>query len=55
MNKKIVSLFTFGLVLILVGGIGKFFDWSPATIIIAMGLTFESFALILFAWKHIKK
>jgi len=55
MNKHIVSIFTFGLVLIIIGAIGKFFNWSQATIIIALGLTFESFALILFTWNRLKK
>lgn len=55
MNKRVISLFTFGLVLIIIGAIGKFFNWSQATIIIALGLTFESFAVILFTWNRIKK
>ena len=55
MNKRVISLFTFGLILIIIGAIGTFFNWSQATTVIALGLTFESFAVILFAWNHIKK
>ncbi len=55
MSKKVISLFTFGLFLIIIGAIGKFFEWKQAMIIIGTGLTFESLALIIFAWNHIKK
>ncbi len=48
-------MFTFGIILIIAGAIGKLFNWDQASIIIAIGLTFESFALILFAWNRIKK
>jgi hypothetical protein len=55
MSKKIISVFTFGLFLIIVGAIGKLFNWEQATIILALGLSFETLALILFAWNRIKK
>jgi len=55
MNKKIISFFTFGLFLIIIGAIGKLFQWQQAMILIGVGLTFESLALILFAWNQIKK
>ncbi len=55
MTRKIISFFTFGLFLILVGGIGKIFNWDQALIFIGIGLTLESLALILFAWNKIKK
>jgi len=55
MNKKIILLFTFGLLLIIIGVIGRVFKWSQAMTFIALGLTFESLALIIFAWNHIKK
>jgi len=55
MNKNIISLFTFGLVLIISGGVGLFFDWDQAMIFIGLGLTLESLALIIYAWKRIKK
>jgi len=54
MNKKVISLFTFGLFLIIIGAIGKFFHWDQAMIFIGIGLTFESLALIIFAWNRIK-
>ena len=55
MNKNIISLFTFGLVLIISGGVGLFFNWDQAMIFIGLGLTLESLALIIYAWKRIKK
>lgn len=55
MNKKIISLFTFGLLLIIIGAIGNFFEWQQAMVFIAIGLTFESLALIVYAWNRIKK
>lgn len=55
MSKNILSLFSFGIVLIAVGGIGSFFDWSQSMIFIGLGLTFESFALLLFAWNRLRK
>lgn len=55
MNKNVVSLFTFGLVLILIGGVGSFFKWNQAMIFIGTGLTLESLALLIFAWKRLKK
>jgi len=55
MSKKIISIFSFGLFLIIVGAIGELFNWEQAAIILALGLTFETFALILFAWNRIKK
>ena len=55
MNKNVISLFTFGLVLIVTGGIGSFFDWSQSMIFIGLGLTLESLALIIFAWNRLKK
>jgi len=55
MNKNLLSLFTFGLVLITVGAIGTFFDWDQSMIFIGLGLTFESLALLIFAWIRIKK
>jgi len=54
MNKNIISLFSFGLVLIVIGGIGVFFDWEQAMVFIGLGLSFESLALLVFAWKRLK-
>jgi len=55
MNKNLISLFTFGLLLILVGGVGSFFDWDKSMIFIGLGLTLESLALLIFAWKRLRK
>lgn len=55
MKKKAISFFTFGLLLIIIGAIGKLFQWQQAMIFIAIGLTFESLAIILYAWNHLKK
>ncbi|MGI9530860.1 hypothetical protein [Lutimonas sp.] len=54
MNKNIISLFSFGLLLILIGAVGTFFAWDQAMIFIGLGLTFESLALLFFAWKRLK-
>ena len=51
---RVISFFSFGLLLILIGGVGSFFDWSQATLFIGMRLTMESLALILFAWNKIR-
>ncbi|MGB5322178.1 hypothetical protein [Lutimonas sp.] len=55
MDRKIISFFTFGLLLITIGGIGSFFDWDKSMIFIGLGLTMESLALLIFAWKRLKK
>jgi len=55
MTKTFISLFTFGLLLITIGGIGDCFDWDKSMIFIGLGLTFESLALLLFAWNRLKK
>jgi len=54
MNKNLLSLFSFGLVLITVGAVGTFFEWEQAMIFIGLGLTFESLALLVFAWIRLK-
>jgi len=55
MNKNVISLFTFGLALILLGAVGTFLDWDQAMTLIGLGLTLESLALIIFAWIKLKK
>ena len=54
MNKNIISLFSFGLVLIVIGAIGTFLEWEQAMIFIGLGLTFESLALLVFAYNRLK-
>lgn len=51
--NKIVSIFTFGLFLLLVGTISKLFNWSQANLVMAIGLVFELLAALLFVWKKI--
>lgn len=53
-TKKVISLFTFGIFLILVGAISKLFNWSQSNLIMAIGLVFEILAALLFIWKKIK-
>ena len=55
MNNRVISFFSFGILLILIGAIGSFFDWSQSMLFIGIGLTMESLALIIFAWNKIKK
>ena len=55
MNKKVISIFSFGFLLIIVGAIGKILKWNQASVILATGLVFEAFAILIFAWNKIKK
>lgn len=54
-NKKVISYFTFGVLLIIIGAIGKILKWEQASILIATGLVFETLAILLLAWNKIKK
>ena len=54
-SRKVISLFTFGIFLILAGAISKLFDWEQANLVIAIGLLFELLAALLFSWNKIKK
>ncbi len=54
MEKKVLSFFTFGFFLIIIGIIGQFADWEQDSIFLALGLVFESLALVIFAWKKLK-
>ena len=54
-SKKVISFFTFGIFLIIVGAISKLFDWEQANLLIAVGLLFELLAALLFSWNKIKK
>lgn len=53
MTNKVVSVFTFGLFLILVSAISKLFNWPQANLVLAIGLVFELLAALLFAWKKV--
>ncbi len=53
-DQKIISVFTFGFLLIVIGVIGRFVNWGQSQIILAIGLVFETVAVLIFAWKKIK-
>ena len=53
-SKKIISIFTFGVFLIIAGAVLKISKNPQANIILATGLVFELFAALLFIWKKIK-
>jgi len=55
MNKTVKSAFTFGIFLLVIGIIGKFFKWSQADILMAMGILFELFATLVFIWTKIQE
>lgn len=55
MSKKVITLFTFGVFLIIIGALGKILHWPQASVLLATGLTFESAAIILFTWNKLKK
>lgn len=54
-SKKVISIFTFGIFLLIVGSISKIFEWKQANMIMATGLLFELLAALLFIWNKIKK
>lgn len=55
MNKTVKSAFTFGLLLLVVGVITKFFKWSQADTLMGMGILFELYATLVFIWNKIKE
>jgi hypothetical protein len=54
MNNTIKSTFTFGILLVTVGIIGHYFNWSQANVLILLGIIFEMYAVLVFTWKKIK-
>ncbi len=54
MNKTVQSTFTFGIFLVIIGIIGKFFKWSQAEILLGLGIVFELLATLIFIWNKIK-
>jgi len=54
-TKQVISIFTFGVFLIIVGAISKIFKWPQANLLLAIGLVFEILAALLFIWKKIKQ
>tara|TARA_R110001583_G_scaffold58714_2_gene174816 strand:- start:4240 stop:4410 length:171 start_codon:yes stop_codon:yes gene_type:complete len=53
-NKEI-TLFTFGVFLIIAGAILKLANNSQASLVMAIGLVFELLAALLFIWNKIRK
>ena len=54
-TKKVISFFTFGIFLILIGSISKLFNWSQSSLIMAIGLVFEILAALLYIWEKLKR
>lgn len=54
-NKQLISIFSFGILLVIVGAIGKLLKWPQANIILALGLVFELLAVLIYAYRKIKK
>jgi hypothetical protein len=55
-SKRVITLFTFGVFLLVIGAITSFFEWGEqGNIIMATGLMFELLAGLLFIWNKIKK
>ncbi|NOR29255.1 MAG: gliding motility protein GldL [Lutibacter sp.] len=54
-TKQVISIFTFGVFLIILGAILKLFKWPQANLLLAIGLVFEILAALLFIWKKIKQ
>ena len=54
-SKKVISFFTFGVFLIIAGAILKIAKKPQASLILAIGLVFETIAILLYAWNKIKK
>jgi hypothetical protein len=53
-KNKIVSIFTFGIFLVIGGFISKLFYWPQSNLIIAIGIVFELLAAMLFIWNKLK-
>jgi uncharacterized membrane protein len=53
-SKKVISFFTFGVFLIVAGAILKIMKNPQASLILAIGLVFETIAVLILAWNKIK-
>jgi hypothetical protein len=53
--NKVISLFTFGVFLIVAGAILKLTNNPQASLVLAIGLVFELLAGLLFIWNKIKR
>ncbi|WP_157961126.1 hypothetical protein [Lutibacter citreus] len=54
-SKKVISIFTFGVFLLIAGAILKFSNNPQANLIMAIGLVFELLAALVFIWNKLKK
>lgn len=54
-TKTVSSAFTYGLFLLVLGIVGKFLKWKQADLIMAVGLVFELFAILVFIWNKIQQ
>jgi hypothetical protein len=54
-SKKVISLFTFGIFLLVAGVILNFVNNPQANLLMAIGLLFELLAALLFIWNKLKK
>lgn len=54
-TKTVSSAFTYGLFLLVLGIVGKFLKWKQADIIMAVGLLFELFAILVYIWNKIQQ
>lgn len=54
-SNKTISIFTFGLFLIIAGALSKIIDWEQANLIMAIGLLFELLAALIYIWNKVKK
>lgn len=53
-SKKIISIFTFGIFLVIVGAVSKIMKWHQGDLLMAIGILFELLALLLFLWRKLK-
>ncbi len=54
-SKKVISYFSFGVFLLIVGVILMILKKPQANSVMTIGLVFELFAVLLFIWDKIKK
>lgn len=56
MNKDMMnSAFTYGILLIIIGILGRYFDWKQANTVFIMGVLFEVAALSIYIYNKYKK
>ncbi len=55
MSKKVISIFSFGFVLILIGVVLQLVGNSQSYTVMGLGFLFELIAVMYFAWNKIKE